>query len=47
MLIAYICLYSGTCLIRHTKGPGKCVADAKDYIPGAEILQAEEQKKEG
>jgi hypothetical protein len=21
--------------------------DAKDYIPGAEILQAEEQKKEG
>ena len=19
------CLYSGTCLIRHTKGPGKCV----------------------
>jgi len=20
-----ICIYSGTCLIRHTKGPGKCV----------------------
>ena len=23
--LVYIYIYSGTCLIRHTKGPGKCV----------------------